>query len=218
MAMNKYPVWKNLLILVVVLIGTLYSLPNLFGEDFALQISTKNGRELTEQEFMGFKQDIESLLTEKKVKFKSLDQQKTGLLVRLEDAEEQLLARTWVKSKLGEDYIIALNLAPATPSWLRAIGAEPMKLGLDLRGGVHFLMEVDTNTVITRNLESDVEEIRKQLREEKIRYRGVTLRTTSETEDKYLSVRFKSKEDLTAAKDFLQTRFPHLQLLLHLIH
>lgn len=210
MASNNYPMWKNILILVVVIIGTLYSLPNMFGEDFAIQVSNKTGREISEQEFTQLKNDLTSVLTENNISVKAVEQQKSGLLVRLNDAEEQLMARTWVKSKVGDGYIVALNLASSTPTWLRSLGAEPMKLGLDLRGGVHFLMEVDTQTAISRYLESDVEEIRKQLREEKIRYRGVTIRTNPDNELKELNIRFKNQDDLAQADGFLQKQFPHL--------
>lgn len=210
--MNKYPLWKNILVLVVVVIGTIYSLPNMFGEDFAIQVSSKNGREMTEQSFNSLSAELKTTLENNKtaISVKSIEKQKTGLLIRLNDAEEQLLAKTLVKSKVGDDFIVALNLASSTPSWLQALGAEPMKLGLDLRGGVHFLMEVDTSTALTRYLESDVEEVRKQLREEKIRYRGVTVSTNVQNNTKELNIRFKNKESLTKARNFLPNQFPHL--------
>lgn len=162
------------------ILGTLYSLPNMFGEDFAIQVSTSNSREISKQEFESIAKDLENTLLSNNISVKSIDQQASGLLIRLNDAQEQLLAQTWIKSKLGDNYIVALNLASSTPGWLKAIGAEPMKLGLDLRGGVHFLMEVDTKTAVQRYLESDIEEVRKQLREQKIRYRGVTVKNHSD--------------------------------------
>lgn len=213
MAMNKYPIWKNILIVAVVALGTLYSLPNIFGEDFAIQIATENSVELNEQKLNALHQEVETLLNQKKINFKSIQNQSTGLLVRMSDSEEQLSARTWLKAKLGDDYIVALNLAPATPSWLRSFGAAPMKLGLDLRGGVHFLMEVDINTAITRYLDGDVEEIRKQLRDQKIRYRGVAVRPNTQTDSNEIHIRFRSQEDIDSAKVFLSKQFPNLQFL-----
>lgn len=210
MAMNKYPLWKNVMIAVVVLLGTLYSLPNMFGEDYAIQISNKQGFDLTESQLTDIKQQVSNLLKEKSIEYKSIEDQKTGVLVRMRDPEEQLLARTWIKSKLDDDYIVALNLAPATPRWLSAIGAEPMKLGLDLRGGVHFLMEVDTSATIGRYLDTDLEEMRKSLRDQKIRYRGVAARTNPQTEEKDLLIKFRSADDLKSGREVLQKNFPHL--------
>lgn len=210
MAMNRTPAWKNILILVVVILGTLYSLPNMFGEDFAIQVSTSNSREISKQEFESIAKDLENTLLSNNISVKSIDQQASGLLIRLNDAQEQLLAQTWIKSKLGDNYIVALNLASSTPGWLKAIGAEPMKLGLDLRGGVHFLMEVDTKTAVQRYLESDIEEVRKQLREQKIRYRGVTVKNHSDNNQKQINIRFSSEEELVKADSFLRQQFPHL--------
>lgn len=209
MVMNRTPAWKNILIVIVVILGTLYSLPNMFGEDFAIQVSTNNGREISKQEFDSLAKDLENTLLTNNISIKAIEQQPSGLLVRLNDAQEQLLAKTWVMSKLGEDYIVALNLASSTPNWLKSINAEPMKLGLDLRGGVHFLMEVDVKTAVVRYLESDLEEIRKQLREQNIRYRGVTMKSGVDN-DKQISIRFKSEEELAQADSYLRQQFPHL--------
>ncbi|MBP9721760.1 MAG: protein translocase subunit SecD [Gammaproteobacteria bacterium] len=217
--MNKYPLWKNLLVLFVVVIGTLYSLPNLFGEDFALQISAN--RDLTKEQLQELQKQAEVILKNKNLAYKSIEQQQNGLLIRLRDSDDQLTARALIKSSLGESYIVALNLAPATPKWLTAIGAAPMKLGLDLRGGVHFLMEVDANAALVRYLESDVEEIRKQLREENIRYRGVTVKSkqaqdqqvqqgNTVQENTEIVIRLKTPEDLAKTKSVLQKQFGHL--------
>ncbi len=227
MAMNKYPLWKNLLVLFIVILGALYSLPNLFGEDYALQVSSSKG--IAPEQLVEMQEQVETVLAQKSIVYKSIEKQDNGLLIRLNDSESQLTAKTWVKATLGDNYIVALNIAPATPKWLTSIGAEPMKLGLDLRGGVHFLMEVDTKAALTRYIESDIEEIRKQLREENIRYRGVTLKSSSNSnlnsdnvgtespvtvadtaDDTAILVRLKTVEDLDNASILLQKQFSHL--------
>lgn len=230
MAMNKYPLWKNLLVFFIVVLGALYSLPNLFGEDYALQVSSS--KEIASDQLVEIQKQVEAVLAQKSIIYKNIEKQDNGLLIRLKDSESQLIAKTWVKATLGDNYIVALNIAPATPKWLTSIGAEPMKLGLDLRGGVHFLMEVDTKAALTRYIESDVEEIRKQLREENIRYRGVTLKSSSNpnlnsdnvgtaspvtvadatdaADDTAILVRLKTSEDLDKASILLQKQFSHL--------
>lgn len=208
--MNKYPVWKYILVLVVVIFGTLYSLPNLFGEDYAVQITSSGGRSVSEQVLIQRQEEIKSILNDKKISYKSIELDNNNILVRLNDSDEQLAARKWIKAKLGDDYIVALNLASSTPSWLRAIGANPMKLGLDLRGGVHFLVEVDVKAALNRYLESDLEEIRKQLREEKIRYRGAYIRNNSDLNTQEVIVRFKTQEDLDQATKILSSKFSSL--------
>lgn len=214
MAINKYPLWKNLLVIITVMFGILYSLPNLFGEDYALQISSKGGKEISKASLTDKTKEITDLLTSKNIQYKSVNQETNGFLIRLKDSGDQLNARMLITSNIkdfNEEYVIALNLAPATPAWLTALGAEPMKLGLDLRGGVHFLMEVDVESAISRYIESDLEEVRKQLREEKIRYSGVTTIKDAQNPDaKNLVIKFRNIDDLNKAKPFLQRQFGHL--------
>lgn len=208
--MNKYPLWKNLLVLFVVIIGTLYSLPNLFGEDYAIQINPTGSKEVTEESLNTLNNQVKAIFDAQKIAYKSISNQVNGILVRVNNSEDQLTAKTQIANKLGDDYVVALNLAPATPHWLTMIGASPMKLGLDLRGGVHFLMEVDTQAALTRNLESDVEEIRKQLRDEKIRYRGITVKNIANSENSEILIRLKAKEELQRARDVLQKQLGNL--------
>ena len=137
--LNRFPMWKNLMVLFVVIIGILYSAPNLYGEDPAVQVSASRGVELK----VSTLDDVKKVLQEKNVKFKSVVFSQGQLLIRFDNTEDQLKAKELIVEQLGDQYIVALNLAPATPGWLSAIGAGPLKLGLDLRGGVHFLMEVD---------------------------------------------------------------------------
>ena len=147
--MNRYPVWKNLLVLGVVLVGLLIALPNFFGDDPALQVSRDSGSALTELEINRLKQ----VMDEGDVDFSSLYEENGRVLIRFLAVEDQLLASDFLREELGKAYVVALTLAPRTPDWLRAMGLRPMSLGLDLRGGVYFLVEVDSETAVTQRLE-----------------------------------------------------------------
>ncbi|MDO7666888.1 MAG: protein translocase subunit SecD, partial [Pseudomonadota bacterium] len=137
--MNHYPLWKNLLIVAVILFGVLFAVPNLFGDDPAVQVSAgRNGKV-----DLALMSQVETALQAQSISYKRVEMEDGRLLVRLADADVQLKAKDVLSNSITGDYTVALNLAPTTPSWLAAIGAEPMNLGLDLRGGVHFLMEVD---------------------------------------------------------------------------
>jgi len=167
--MNKYPVWKYALILIALLAGLLYASPNIFGEDPAIQIS--GSRESTIS--ASLLADVEALLKRKKLEYKRASQIGDNIEIRFADAEVQLKARDIVQRELGQKYTVALNLLPATPAWLRTINAKPMYLGLDLRGGVHFLLQVDMTAVLKKAEESYVSDIRTNLRKQKIRYLSV---------------------------------------------
>ncbi|MBS3804197.1 MAG: protein translocase subunit SecD [Oleiphilaceae bacterium] len=167
--LNKYPLWKNLLILITLVVGFLYALPNLYPDDYAVQISgARSGTEVSQRTL---DQAVEAL-GEADVPVKSSSLQERSALIRLDSGAAQLKARPVVQAILSDEYVVALNMAPSTPDWLRSIGAGPMKLGLDLRGGVHFLLEVDMETAIEQRLEALSGQIKRDLREERIRYRG----------------------------------------------
>ncbi len=168
--MNRYPSWKYVLILIVILVGVVYALPNLYGSDPALQISSARGLDITQQTA---ELQAEIALEEASIESKRMEIQENSLLIRFDDEEKQLRAQDVIKKALGRDYIVALNLAPSTPGWLAGLGASPMFLGLDLRGGVHFLMEVDMEAAIRKAEESYVSELRSLLRENKIRYKTI---------------------------------------------
>ncbi|MEX0386505.1 protein translocase subunit SecD [Spiribacter onubensis] len=172
--MNRYPLWKYLLLVVVIAAGCLYALPNLFGQDPALQISTAEGSAPSEQA----RERIRRLLSDEGVTIRGTEVSEDHLLVRLASADAQVRAADELAVALGRDYTVALNLAPATPGWLRDIGGQPMYLGLDLRGGVHFLMEVDIEAVLEQTLARYRDEFRRLLREADIRYGDITLRET----------------------------------------
>src|SRR5215211_2853286 len=167
--MNHYPWWKNLLILGIVLIATVYALPNLYPEDPAIQISQTNGRMAKH-----LQQRVSDILQKRGLTSKSFERSSNQLLVRFNDAETQLEAKDIVASRLGNDFTVALNLAPATPGWLRAINASPMNLGLDLRGGVHFLLQVDMQAAVQKARDRFEDDFGDLLREQDIRYLGIS--------------------------------------------
>ncbi len=193
--LNQYPLWKYIMLIVVLLFASLYALPNLYGEDPAIQISHRS-KLLTDEDKLLIEQTVKNL------KFAELTQ--GHVLVRFHDTEAQLIAVEVLKEKLGKQYLIALNLAPATPDWLRALNAAPMYLGLDLRGGVHFLMEVDMVAAIKRLEESLLSDIRTKLRDDKIRYRGVR------RDDNGLHISFRELAHLQQAADELPRAFREL--------
>ncbi len=164
--LNKYPLWKYLLLLGILLVGLVYALPNLFGEDPAVQVLASTGSSLDPSII----EKIEDRLKEKNIPYLSIKHENSTVLTRFSSPQIQLQAKEAIKEIVGENYIVALNLAPKTPSWLTFLGASPMKLGLDLRGGVHFLMEVDIESSFSRYLESALGEIRSLMRENKLRY------------------------------------------------
>jgi len=197
--MNKYPLWKNILLIVVFIVAVIYALPNLFGTNPAIQISSAiPGASLTQNTL----QTVESALKSNHLEYKSANLEKKNIYVRFMDTDTQLKAKSILKNTLGDQYIIALNLEAATPNWLMAIGAQPMKLGLDLQGGVHFLLQLDIDSVIQLREKGDVRNISVELREKRIRYTGIApLRNGG------ITIRFASANDLENARVLLQNRF-----------
>ncbi|ATH80972.1 protein translocase subunit SecD [Pseudomonas sp. KHPS1] len=170
--LNKYPLWKYLLILAVLAIGLVYSIPNLYPDDPAVQISGASSALSIEQ---GDVERASKALQDAgiQVKAASLDERGRGGLIRLTKQDDQLPAKDIVRRVLGDDYVVALNLAQTTPDWLRSLGASPMKLGLDLSGGVHFLLEVDMDKALDVRRKVYEGEIKSLLRKERIRYRSM---------------------------------------------
>ncbi len=163
--MNRYPLWKNLLVLGVIVLGLLVALPNIFGEDPALQISRDDGLPMDPLEM----DPIENVLRADGLTWNSLFLEDGKVLVRFASVEDQLKANDQLKDQLGKSYIVALTLAPRTPDWLRSLGLQPMSLGLDLRGGVHFLFEVDVDAAVKQRLQAYEKDFSKLLRDERIR-------------------------------------------------
>ena len=170
--LNRYPLWKYLLIAVVLVLGVIYALPNLYPDDPAIQISGAQTGQTIEQRDLD---RIESALQDAGIATKGTDLgdlDRSGL-VRLVDRADQLGAQDIVRRTLGPQFVVAQNLAPTTPQWLMNIGAGPMKLGLDLSGGVHFLLEVDMDKAIEARVNVFESEIRNLLRAERVRYRSM---------------------------------------------
>lgn len=198
--LNQYPLWKYILLILVLLVSIIFALPNIYGEDPAVQVSHRT-KSLLEEDKLA----IEQTITGKELTIKSAELSQGRLLVRFNDTQTQLLAAEALKQALDKQYLIALNLAPATPEWLRTLNASPMYLGLDLRGGVHFLMEVDMVAAISRLEESLLSDIRSYLREENIRYRGV------KRDDSGLQIDFREIADLQLAAEKLPRQFRELE-------
>ncbi len=201
--LNKYPLWKYVLIALVMVIGLLFALPNIYGEDPALQISANRGATVDE----ALVEKVDGALKQAKLPPLTIENDGRQLLARFGSTETQLEAYDVVREALGTDYQVALNLAPATPAWLLDIGALPMYLGLDLRGGVHFLMEVDMDAAVAQAEERYVEELRGELRGEKIRYL-----TIGRSGRGGIDIKFRDAEERARAETFISDRFADLVL------
>ena len=195
--MNRYPFWKYLLILFVVGIGFIYSTPNLYAPDPAIQISGQSSALVIDETVLN---KVSTALDDEGIEYFGGETSDTSALIRLQNAEDQLAAKRIAQQAMGGDYVVALNLAPTTPDWLTSLGAQPMKLGLDLSGGVHFLLEVDTPSVVAKRMDTLTSETRGALRKEKIRYKSVKL-----LEDKTLVVLLRSEEDKTSAASVIRS-------------
>lgn len=195
---NQYPAWKYLLLLVVIVLGLIYAAPNLFGDDPAVQVSPAKSVQFD----ASTEKTIESTLAKADLDPKSLKYQNGQFLIRFHNADDQLKAKSVLKDVLGRQAVVALNLAPATPEFLRAMGAQPMYLGLDLRGGVHFLMDVDMEAAIEKNYNRYVDEIKATFRKERIRYLGV------EYQQDHLMAKFRDAASVEAADKALQEAYP----------
>ena len=203
--LNKYPLWKYLLVLFVVLLGLFYAAPNLYAPDPALQITGESSAQLIDGKTVS---RALKALDEAGIEHfgETIDEQGRNALVRLRDSEQQLAAQARVSRALGDGFIVALNLAPTTPDWLSDYGAQPMKLGLDLSGGVHFKLEVDVDAAVERRMENYLNATKRALREERIRG-FVTL-----DEKGVLEARFRSEELREKARSVVAENSPELTL------
>ncbi|MDP5142921.1 protein translocase subunit SecD [Rheinheimera baltica] len=196
--LNQNPLWRYFVVIGMLLVALVYALPNLYPEDPALNISATRGGTVSELT----RAQLEQSFSEANVAAKSVVLENGQILARFNSTEDQLQAREIASQVLGSSFVTALNLAPATPDWLAAIGASPMKLGLDLRGGVHFLMAVDMKAALDKNLNDMVQTFRTDLREEKIRYRNVQ----ADLARGLVVLSLRSVEDVTAAETILKNR------------
>ncbi|WP_020159579.1 protein translocase subunit SecD [Methylobacter marinus] len=199
---NRFPLWKNLLILIIFMFGIVYALPNLYGDDPSVQVSSTRDTQVAQQQA----DQVESAIKAAGFDIKSIEFKDGRVLVRFNNTDDQLQAADLLRDKLGSDYTVALNLAPATPDWLQALGADAMYLGLDLRGGVHFLLEVDMDAAVKQAEERYTEDVRLALRGAKIHYQSVS-------KDKgYIKVKLKSTDEKEALLTLLNKDFRSLDL------
>ena len=202
--MNRYSSWKYILILFLIGLGLLFALPNIYGKDPSLQISAARSAEITELT----EYQISAALDEAGLSYKNIVLGVGNLIIRFNDEETQLKAQPIVKESLGRNYVVALNLAPATPDWLSKFGAEPMSLGLDLRGGVHFLMEVDMDAAVDKAEERYISELRSFLRENKVRYKTITRNKPSG-----LLIRFKDDNERNNGQSLIEKNLLDLNVI-----
>ncbi len=199
--MNRYPSWKYILVAVVILIGLLFTIPNFYGESPAVQISATKATVKADAELL---KKVETTLQLADIKFNGLFLDANGVKVRFENTDDQLKAKDKLIANLGKDYSVALNLLSQTPNWLLAIGAKPMYLGLDLRGGVHFLLQVDMKAALDKAAESNVGDFRTSLRREKVNYFGISRNNQA------VEVKFESVGELEKAQKVLSKDYPDL--------
>ncbi len=169
--MNRYPLWKYIVIALSVFLGLLYTLPNFFGESPAVQISPLRADTRTDAALL---QRVEQILNQKNLSYTGTILEATGIKIRFSDTDTQIKAKDILSSEVGNDYIVALNLLPNSPQWMRHIGALPMYLGLDLRGGVHFMLQVDMAGALTKSLDRFNSDLRSTLREQRIPSAGIS--------------------------------------------
>jgi preprotein translocase subunit SecD len=198
---NQYPLWKNLLIVAVLLVSVIYALPNVFGEDPALQITNARAGKLD----AGVTERVRNSLKTAGIDYKSIESDDQEILVRFNSTEVQLKAVDYIKADLGTQFVVALNLAPSTPQWLQSLNALPMYLGLDLRGGVYFLLEVDMDAAVKQAIERYAGDLRTLLREQKIRYSQIR------TENGGVRLMFNSAEDRERVVSLIRKEFPDLE-------
>ncbi|ENX10238.1 protein translocase subunit SecD [Acinetobacter variabilis] len=191
----RYPAWKYVLILVVLVVSTLYALPSLYPDEPAVQIS---GAKAGTQIDAGIVQKAEQILTTENIATHDNSFSNNAALLRVDSSEAQLKAKEALRRGLGDEYVVALNLAPTTPEWLQKIGAKPMKLGLDLRGGVHFLLEVDMDKAIAQRMDTSATDLRRQLRDNNLKFNSLNLSNNT------IVVQFANNDDRAAVMDFLR--------------
>jgi preprotein translocase subunit SecD len=199
---NKFPLWKNLMLLAVVAFAFIYAAPNLYPPDPALQLSGQSSAMQIDGVVL---KKVEQALDAANIEHFSGEADGESALIRLTDSELQMRAKEVVQAEMGGEYVVALNLAPTTPEWLSSLGGSPMKLGLDLSGGVHFLLEVDLNAALITRLEGDLQEVKSSLREEKIRYRSFELK------GQQIIGRFRNEAQVEQATSLVRENFRDLQ-------
>ena len=206
--MNRYPVWKYIIILITLVVGVLYTLPNFFGEAPAVQVSAAKATVRVDGSTLS---RVESVLQGASITPQRLTQEGTSVWARFDTPDTQLKAKDAIERALNPNaadpsYIVALNLVPRSPAWLAAINAKPMYLGLDLRGGVHFMLQVDMRTAITKRLDTLANDIRIALREKDVRHGGISREGNS------IEIRARDAATLEAARRVITDTLPDLQV------
>ena len=203
--MKPFGTWKYLLILIVLGFGVIYALPNFYASDPAVQISYNDSKLSPD---LKLQKRLEKILENNldNIKVPEVELYENYALIRLSSSEEQLRIKSFF-STAGDDLIVALNLAPTTPQWLKNIGGEPMKLGLDLRGGVHFLMEVDTQAALSNRQNGTLQDLRRKLRDAKIRYSSLFVE-----KDQSISLKVKEESDFDSSTDLIQEYYPQFSV------
>lgn len=196
---NRYPMWKYVLLVFMVIFAAIYAAPNLYGEDIAVQISHQDASPVSQSDV----NKVTDALKQHNIPFLSAGIDEKQILVRFEDTDTQLKASDYIKATVGDKYIVAPNLAARTPQWLQNLGAEPLKLGLDLRGGVHFLLNVDINAVMKARETGDVHSISNELRQANIRYSRLT-----SSPNNGIVINFRDEQTLQQAYKLVPKRFP----------
>jgi preprotein translocase subunit SecD len=199
--MNRYPLWKYLLVLIVFILGLVYTLPNFYGESPAVQILPLRANLKADNALL---QRVDEALKSANLRAEGIMLDPTSVKARFDNTDNQLKARDVLQSKLGDDYMVALNLQSRSPQWLTAMNARPMYLGLDLRGGVHFLLQIDMKGALDKAVEAFSGDIRSALREQNIAYSGVN------REGKSVTIKFRDTETRSKGSAELKQRFGSL--------
>lgn len=204
--MNRYPVWKYAIIVIALLVGVLYTLPNFFGEAPAVQVSSAKSTVKVDNAVL---QKVESALSAASLKPDSLSLEGASVRARFSTPDDQLKAKDIIQKSLISDpsdpaYIVALNLVSRSPDWLTSIGAKPMYLGLDLRGGVHFMLQVDMAAALTKKAESYASDLRTTMRDKNIRHGGIS------RDGNNITIRVRDEATQTAARNLIADQFPDL--------
>jgi preprotein translocase subunit SecD len=201
--MNRYPMWKYIFVAIVILIGLLYTIPNFFGESPAVQVTPAKASVKVDSALLG---QVEAIFKQEKIEYDGIYLDLRGVKARFKNTDTQIKAKDILQNNLGKDYTVALNLLPRSPNWLHSIGAKPMYLGLDLRGGVHFLMQVDMKAALDKAAERFVGDFRTSLRKERVSYIGVT------REGQQVQIKFSDDKELAKARGIISKEFPNLTL------
>jgi preprotein translocase subunit SecD len=201
--MNRYPLWKNILVVVIILIGLIYTVPNFFGESPAVQITPAKSTTKLDPALLS---QVEAVFKQENIQYDGIYLDARGVKARFANTDTQIKAKDVLQASLGKDYTVALNLLSRSPDWLRSLGAKPMYLGLDLRGGVHFLLQVDMKAALDKAAERFVGDFRTALRKERISYIGVT------REGQTVQIRFSNAAELAKGKKIISKEYPDLTL------